>query len=65
MRNVGRVDRILRVAAGAGLLTIVLIGEGPWKYAGLLGIPLLLTGLAGTCFIYRLLKVSTCPIKRQ
>ncbi|MDF2658505.1 MAG: hypothetical protein K0Q94_1296 [Paenibacillus sp.] len=64
MRNVGRADRIVRVAAGAGLLSMLLVVEGPWKYAGLLGVPLLLSGLAGICWMYRLLKVNTCPVKR-
>ncbi|MEF3313621.1 hypothetical protein PV433_32545 [Paenibacillus sp. GYB004] len=37
MRNVGRADRIVREAAGAGLLSMLLVVEGPRKYAGLLG----------------------------
>ena len=35
-----------------------------WHYAKLIGIVPLLTGLFGTCPLYSILGVSTCPMKR-
>lgn len=57
--NEGKVDRTLRVIVGIALLTLVFIGpKTPWGWTGL--VPLL-TGLAGTCPIYSLLGINTCP----
>ncbi len=61
-RNEGTVDRVLRVVAGAALLSLVFVGpETPWGWIGL--VPLV-TGLAGNCPVYSLLGISTCPVKR-
>lgn len=64
--NEGSVDRILRVGVGAALLVWFFMdqGTGGWHYAKLLGIVPLLTGLIGTCPIYSLLGVSSCPMKK-
>lgn len=61
-RNVGRIDRILRVVLGIVLLAFVVFVDDPIRWAGLIGIVPLLTGLVGTCPIYRILGVSTCPV---
>lgn len=58
-RNEHIVERILRVALGVGLLSIVFVG--PQTYWGLIGIVPLATGLLGTCPLYSLLGLSTCP----
>ena len=61
-RNEGTVDRVLRVVAGAALLSLVFVGpETPWGWIGL--VPLV-TGLVGNCPVYSLLGISTCPVKR-
>ena len=55
--NEGRTDRILRVVVGLALLATVFVGpQTPWGYVGLLP---LLTGLAGSCPAYSLLRIST------
>lgn len=60
-RNEHTVERVLRVALGVGLLTLVFVGpETAWGWLGL--IPLA-TGLLGTCPIYTMLGISTCPVK--
>jgi hypothetical protein len=59
--NEGTVDRSLRVIAGIGLLSLTVLG--PKTAWGLVGLPLLVTGLAGTCPLYTLLGLSTCPMK--
>jgi hypothetical protein len=55
--NVGKVERIIRVLIGAGIVSLALVGpRTPWAWFGL--VPLL-TGLLGRCPAYWLLKLST------
>ena len=61
-RNEGTIDRALRVLLGLGLLSLVFVG--PHTFWGLVGIVPLLTGLVGSCPLYSLLGLSTCPMKR-
>ena len=57
-KNVGGIDRIIRIAAGLAILSLVFIGpETKWGYLGL--IPLA-TGLIGWCPPYQLFGISTC-----
>ena len=61
-RNEGKLDRTLRVIAGAALISLVFIGpQSPWGWVGL--VPLV-TGLAGTCPVYSLLGINTCGLKQ-
>ena len=61
-KNEGTVDRVLRVIAGAALVSLVFVGpETPWGWIGL--VPLV-TGLVGNCPVYSLLGISPCPVKR-
>lgn len=57
-RNVGRIDRFLRIIVG--LVLIALVFTGPQTLWGWLGIVPLLTGLSGFCPAYRLLGIDTC-----
>lgn len=58
LANVGRIDRTLRLAAGAGL---VLLAAWNSSYAwGWLGLLPLLSGLVRHCPLYALLGLSTC-----
>ena len=63
--NEGTVDRALRIIVGAALLVWFFFdnGTGALHYTKLIGIVPLLTGLIGTCPIYSILGVSTCPMK--
>jgi Inner membrane protein YgaP-like, transmembrane domain len=57
-KNIGGIERIIRIVAGLGILSLVFIGpETRWGYLGL--IPLA-TGLISWCPIYQLLGISTC-----
>jgi hypothetical protein len=58
-RNVGGMDRTLRVAAGIALLAFGILAEGPWHWVGLLGAVVLVTGLVRVCPAYTLLGLST------
>lgn len=58
-KNVGTIDRVLRVIAG--LLLIGLAATGTIGVWGWLGIVLLLTGVFSYCPAYALLGLRTCP----
>lgn len=56
--NVCGIDKTLRILIGALLIVWVLFLNGPvWAWIGV--VPLL-TGLAGRCVVYPLLKINTC-----
>jgi len=59
MKNVGMIDRVLRVVAGLAILSLVFVGpRSAWGWVGL--VPLL-TGLVSFCPLYSLLGIRTCP----
>ncbi|HCT40889.1 MAG TPA: DUF2892 domain-containing protein [Moraxellaceae bacterium] len=60
-RNIGDVERVVRVVAGLGLLSLVFVG--PQTMWGLVGIVPIFTGLSGWCPPYSLLGISTCKVK--
>ena len=48
--NVGAIDRIARIVVGIALLSLFFIYPGAsWRYAALIGVVPLLTGLMATC----------------
>jgi hypothetical protein len=51
-RNVGTVDRAIRIVAGLVLLSLIFILEGNARWWGLVGLLPLVTGLAGWCAAY-------------
>ena len=63
MRNVGTIDRIVRVVVGLALISLVFVG--PQTYWGWIGLVPLLTAAGGFCPAYRLLGMRTCPIGPQ
>lgn len=61
-KNEHPIERILRVAVGVALLSLVFVGpKTPWGWIGLVPIA---TGLLGSCPLYTLFGLSTCPLKR-
>ena len=63
--NEGTIDRALRIIVGLVLLGMFFMYPGaPWRYWTLLGIVPLATGLMGSCPVYSILGISTCPIKK-
>jgi len=59
-KNVGSIDRILRIVVGLGLISLVFVGpQTPW---GWIGIVPLLTATISFCPLYTLLGIRTCPI---
>jgi len=64
-RNTGNLDRILRIVVGLALLAgFFLNADASYRWAYLLGVIPLVTGLLGTCPLYSLFGISTCPVKR-
>jgi hypothetical protein len=62
-RNESGVDRALRVIVGLALLALIVVGPKSWW--GLLGLVPLATGLLGSCPLYTLLGLSTCPTRTR
>jgi len=57
------VERVARVVLGGGLVAMAAMGTiGVWGYIGV--VPLL-TGALGSCPIYTLFGLSTCPVKTK
>jgi hypothetical protein len=60
--NVGGLDRGLRVIVGLGLIAATATGTiGMW---GWIGVVPLLTGAVGTCPLYSIIGLNTCPTKQ-
>ncbi|MBW8849364.1 MAG: DUF2892 domain-containing protein [Xanthomonadales bacterium] len=62
-KNVGSVDKILRIVVGLGLLSLLFVLDAPMKYLGLIGLVPLATSLMGWCPLYTLLGVNTCKAR--
>ncbi|WP_371345374.1 DUF2892 domain-containing protein [Ancylobacter sp. IITR112] len=60
-RNIGPVDKALRVVLGLVLLSLLFVLEGDLRWLGLIGLVPLLTALIGNCPLYSVLGISTCP----
>jgi len=61
MKNVGRLDQILRILIGVMALSLVFIG--PQTVWGWLGVIPLMTGLVNFCPLYKILGLKTCALK--
>ena len=60
--NVGGIDKIVRIVAGAGLIGATMAGMLPvWGYIGI--VPLA-TGLMGWCPAYSIFGMNTCASKK-
>ena len=57
-KNIGNVERIVRIVAGLILIALVFVGpQTPWGWIGILP---LATGLFRFCPAYTVLGVNTC-----
>lgn len=61
-KNVGTIDRTLRVLLGMVLLSLVVLLDTPARWWGLVGLVPLLTGLFSFCPLYSVLGISSCPV---
>jgi hypothetical protein len=62
-KNVGSIDRTVRVLAGVVLVALAATGTVGWW--GWLGIVPLATGLIGWCPPYSLLGINTCAVRAK
>jgi len=62
-QNENTIDRVFRIVAGLGLLSLVFVG--PQTMWGLVGLVPLLTGAFGYCPLYTVFGFSTCPLKAK
>jgi hypothetical protein len=64
-KNVGGVDKIVRIVVGLALLWYALLAAPTgWNWIGWIGVIPLLTALVGVCPLYSILGVNTCPAKK-
>lgn len=59
MKNMGKIDRIIRLIVGAGLFSLLFVVNNNWKYLGILGIILLITSAVGVCPLYMPFRIDT------
>lgn len=61
VKNVGTIDRVLRILIG-----LALVGWGLYakNWIGVIGIIPILTGIVSFCPLYKLFGLSTCPLKK-
>ncbi|MGX0976362.1 hypothetical protein ACSSVY_002078 [Roseovarius sp. MBR-51] len=64
-KNVGSIDRALRIVLGLGLLIAFFLNrDSAYSWLYLIGFIPLVTGLMSSCPLYSLLGLSTCPLKK-
>lgn len=62
-RNVGNIDRTIRIVAGLVLVALTITGTiGAWGWLGVLP---LATGLIGWCPPYSMLGINTCSARSK
>jgi hypothetical protein len=66
-KNVGGIDKTLRVVVGLALLAFAATGVPAtgYNWLGWIGLVPLATALLGWCPAYTLLGVSTCPAEKK
>jgi len=58
-KNVGNTERIIRVVAGLGILSLVFFLDGNARWWGLIGLAPILTGAIGYCPPYEMMGIDT------
>jgi hypothetical protein len=64
-KNVGTVDRAVRVLLGVVLLSYAAIGSGSLRWWGLIGFVPLLTAIVRVCPAYLPFGINTCANKKN
>ena len=64
-QNVGGIGRTIRIVVGLALVAGYFLNpDASLRWLYLVGIIPLATGVLGTCGLYSLIGISTCPVKR-
>ena len=58
-KNVGQLDRLIRIILGIAVLSLFFILEGGLRWISLLGIVLIATGIINFCPLYLPFGIST------
>jgi len=58
-KNVGKVDKWIRIILGLAILSLLFIVDGNLRWWGLVGLIPLITGIINFCPLYALLGIST------
>ena len=68
-KNLGTVERTVRIVAGVILLLIALLAfvglASGWALFGLFGVFPLIAGIAGFCPRYALMGINTCKVRQE
>jgi hypothetical protein len=59
-RNIGNVERVIRVVVGLGILSLLFFLDGNARWWGLLGLGPILTAATGYCPPYAWFGINTC-----
>ena len=59
-KNVGGIDRVVRIVVGLALLSLLFLLEGGGRWWGLTGLVPLATGALGWCPAYLPFGIKTC-----
>ncbi len=63
MKNIGGLDRGLRIVIGSILILLVFVGpKTPWGWIGVVPI---ITAFVGFCPLYSLLGIKTCKCEEK
>lgn len=60
-KNVGNIERVIRIIGGLGLLSLIYFLDGNARWWGLIGLGPILTAATGYCPPYAWLGISTSP----
>lgn len=64
-QNVGTIDRLIRAVVGiAALVAFFMLPEAEWRWFLLIGLVPLATAALGSCPLYTIFGLSTCPVRR-
>jgi hypothetical protein len=59
-KNVGGIDRVVRIVVGLALLSLVFLLDGGSRWWGLIGLVFLGTGILAWCPAYLPFGIKTC-----
>jgi hypothetical protein len=67
VKNVGSIDKTMRIVAGVALLAFAATGVPAtgYNWLGWIGVVPLATAFIGWCPAYALFGLSTCPLERK
>ncbi len=63
MKNIGNIDRVLRIVVGLAVISLVF--WGPRTAWGWIGVIPVASALIGWCPLYTILGIRTCPVKAK